>query len=116
MNFPCAFCHKFLHVQFEGFSMCTTRCKKCGVIQYLTYNPYNNPNLSPIKYSIFAKYKNKIYSLCIQNDYDDAYLYLYPNDPEDTIVIVSNMSNANIKNKINPSNFLIKLPLLLTFS
>jgi phage FluMu protein Com len=113
--YPCRFCNdSLLHVQFEGHRLCTARCQKCSVIHYLHYVEHEAVTI--FKYSIFTKYKEKVFSISIQTDYDDAQIFMHPDDPRDTLVMVAHLSGAMIKNRINPSNFLDKLPYLLTFS
>jgi len=114
MMYTCRFCQDSLHVQFEGHRLCTARCQKCSTIHYLHYTEHEKVTI--FKYSIFTKYKERVFSICIQTDYDDAQMYMHPEDPDDTLVMVAHISNAKVQDRINPSNFLEKLPTLLTFS
>jgi hypothetical protein len=68
------------------------------------------------RYKIFGRYRDKTYALSIFTHLDVAQLYQIPDDPEDTHIMITAIIDANIKEKINPSNFLEKLPTLLTFS
>jgi hypothetical protein len=111
---PCRFCNDDLHVDFEGHRLCSARCHKCSVRHYFHY--VKHETITIFKYAIYTKYKGKVFSIMIQVDYDDAQMYMHPDDPRDTLVMVAHLSNAMVKDRINPTNFLEKLPYLLTYS
>lgn len=120
MIYPCKFCQKKTCIELgspgtAGLNIST--CRDCHV-EYHYYFPDINDldTLKMFRYKIINTYKGKTYSLSIFTEHDSAQLYQHPDDPQDTWIMVATILEANIQKRITPTNFLEKLPTLLTFS
>lgn len=101
---------------FDGgrYGLNLSRCQTCNVEYHFHY--LEQDKIRMFRYKIFASYKGKVFSIGIYTEHDSAQVYQHPDDPDGTWIMVATLQGANIKEKINPNNFLEKLPFLLTFS